>query len=152
MRRAQRLEEHDDRQNDEAHPMSDTATGTKITDVGGVAIPVSDQERAVHFYVDRLGFEVRLDVPTGEGGRWVQVAPHGGRVPIALVAADDRAPVGVDTGITFATSDAEADHSTLVGRGVDTDELLRWPGVPVMFILRDPDGNQLKIMEAGPTS
>jgi hypothetical protein len=30
---------------------------------------------------------------------------------------------------------------------VDTDELLRWPGVPTMFIFRDQDGNQLKIME-----
>jgi len=130
--------------------MSDTATRTKITDVGGVAIPVSDQERAVRFYVDLLGFEVRLDVPTGDGGRWVQVAPPGGRVPIALVAAGDGAAVGVDTRITFATSDAEGDHSTLVGCGVDADEVLRWPGVPAMFTVRDPDGNQFKLMEDAP--
>ena len=130
--------------------MSVTATTTKISDVGGVAIPVSDQERAVRFYVDRLGFEVRLDVPMGDGGRWVQVAARGGRVPVALVAAGDDAPVGVDTGITFATSDAEADHSALLRGGVDVDELLHWPGVPTMFIVRDPDGNQLKIMEDAP--
>jgi lactoylglutathione lyase len=130
--------------------MSVTANRTKISDVGGVAIPVADQERAVRFYVDRLGFEVLLDVPMGEGGRWVQVAPRGGRVPVALVAAGDGAPVGVDTGITFATSDAEADHSALVGCGVDVDELLHWPGVPAMFIVRDADGNQLKIMEDAP--
>jgi catechol 2,3-dioxygenase-like lactoylglutathione lyase family enzyme len=127
--------------------MSVTANRTKISDVGGVAIPVSDQERAVRFYVDRLGFEVRLDVPMGDGGRWVQVAPRGGRVPVALVAAGDGAPLGVDTGITFATSHVESDHSALVGCGVDVEELLHWPGVPAMFIVRDPDGNQLKIME-----
>ena len=34
--------------------------------------------------------------------------------------------------------------------GVDTDGLLRWPGVPLMFMARDPDGNQLKIMERAP--
>ena len=130
--------------------MSVTATRTSISDVGGVAIPVSDQERAVRFYVDRLGFEVRLDVPVGDGGRWVQVSPRGGRVPVALVAAGDGAPVGVDTGVTFATHDAEAAHSALVGTGVDVDELLHWPGVPAMFIVRDPDGNQLKIMEDAP--
>jgi catechol 2,3-dioxygenase-like lactoylglutathione lyase family enzyme len=130
--------------------MSVTANRTKISDVGGVAIPVADQERAVRFYVDQLGFEVRLDVPMGEGGRWVQVAPRGGRVPVALVAAGDGAPVGVDTGITLATSDAASDHSALVGCGVDVDELLHWPGVPAMFIVRDPDGNQLKIMEDAP--
>jgi predicted enzyme related to lactoylglutathione lyase len=122
-------------------------TTTEITDVGTVAVPVSDQERSVRFYIERLGFEVRLDVPMGDGGRWVQVAPRGGRVPVSLVAADDGAAVGVDTGITFATADAEADHVKLAWAGVDVEPLLRWPGVPPMFMLRDPDGNSLKVME-----
>ena len=125
-------------------------TTTKISDVGTVAVTVSDQARSVRFYVERLGFEVRLDVPMGDGGRWVQVAPPGGRVPVSLVAADDGAAVGVDTGITFATADAEADHVKLAWSGVDVDPLLRWPGVPPMFVLRDPDGNQLKVMENAP--
>ena len=130
--------------------MSDGATQTRrtrIVDVGGVAIPVSDQESALRFYVDRLGFEVLRDVPMGDGGRWLQVAPPGGRVPIALVSAGEGVPVGVQTGITFATTDAETDHGSLVWRGVDTDEVLHWPGVPAMFIFRDQDGNQLKVME-----
>jgi catechol 2,3-dioxygenase-like lactoylglutathione lyase family enzyme len=120
---------------------------TKICDVGAVAVPVSDQERSVRFYIERLGFEVRLDIPLGDGGRWVQVAPPGARVPVALVAAGDGVSVGVDTGITFATADAEADHVQLAWAGVDVDPLLRWPGVPPMFVLRDLDGNQLKVME-----
>jgi catechol 2,3-dioxygenase-like lactoylglutathione lyase family enzyme len=129
--------------------MTDTTT-TNISDVGGVAVPVADQERALRFYVDRLGFEVRRDVPMGDGGRWLQVAPPGARVPVALVGAGEGVPVGIDTGITFATVDAEADHASLAWAGVDTDELLRWPGVPLMFIMRDPDGNQLKVMESAP--
>lgn len=120
---------------------------TRIADVAGVAIPVSDQERAVRFYVDRLGFEVLRDVAMGDGGRWLQVVLPGGRVPVALVATADPAGVGVDTGITFATTDAETDHASFAWRGVDTDEVLRWPGVPAMFIFRDQDGNQLKVME-----
>lgn len=125
-----------------------SASPTKIVDVGGVAVPVADQARAVRFYVDTLGFEVRLDVPATDGVRWVQVAAPGGRVPIALVPAGAAVPVGVDTGITLATSDADADHASLVSSGVDADELLRWPGVPAMFAFRDQDGNQLKIMES----
>jgi len=31
-------------------------TASNITDVGGVAVPVSDQEKALQFYVERLGF------------------------------------------------------------------------------------------------
>ncbi len=130
--------------------MTETVITTKIHDVGGVSVPVADQERALGFYVERLGFEVRLDVPMRDGGRWLQVLPPGGRVPVALVASGDGGSVGVDTGITFTTADAEADHASLTSAGVDTDPLLRWPGVPPMFILRDPDGNQLKIMESTP--
>jgi catechol 2,3-dioxygenase-like lactoylglutathione lyase family enzyme len=129
--------------------MAETVITTKISDVGGVAVPVADQERALRFYLDTLGFEIRLDVPMGDGARWLQVAPPGGRVPVALVAAGE-GRVGVDTGITFTTGDAEADHASLASRGADADPLLRWPGVPLMFILRDPDGNQVKIMESAP--
>jgi catechol 2,3-dioxygenase-like lactoylglutathione lyase family enzyme len=127
--------------------MTATQKLTNITDVDGVAVPVSDQEDALRFYVERLGFEIVRDVPMGQGGRWVQVAPLGGRVAVALVAARDSGATGIDTGITLATTDAAADHAALATRGVEVDELLRWPGVPVMFSFRDPDGNQLKVME-----
>jgi catechol 2,3-dioxygenase-like lactoylglutathione lyase family enzyme len=112
-------------------------------------VPVSDQDRAIRFYVERLGFEVRLDVPT-PAGRWVQVAAPGGRVAVALLRAGDGRTAGVDTGITLATSDAVADHASLVAAGTDTDELLQWPGTPTMFGFRDQDGNALKIMEIAP--
>ena len=128
--------------------MTATPTRTNITDVGGVAVPVSDQESALHFYAERLGFEIVRDIPMGDGGRWIQVAPRGGRVPVALVPAGTAS--GIDTGITLATSDAAADHATLAAGGVDVDELLTWPGVPPMFVVRDADGNQLKVMEAPP--
>jgi catechol 2,3-dioxygenase-like lactoylglutathione lyase family enzyme len=128
--------------------MTMTQNLTNITDVGGVAVPVSDQDDALRFYVERLRFEVRLDVPMGADGRWLQVAAPGGHVPIALVAAGEGAHVGVDTGITLATTDAAPDHLALAAAGVDVDELLTWPGVPVMFALRDHDGNQLKVMQS----
>jgi catechol 2,3-dioxygenase-like lactoylglutathione lyase family enzyme len=121
--------------------------GTRIVDVEGVAVPVREQDRALRFYVDMLGFELRRDVPMAEGGRWIQVAPPAATTTVALVAASDGDPVGLDTGITFTTSDAEADHADLLARGVDVDELLRWPGVPTMFAFRDEDGNGLKIIE-----
>lgn len=117
---------------------------TRISDVTSVAVPVVDQEKAVRFYVDTLGFDVRLDVAVRDGGRWVQVAPPGAAVSVALVAG---ARVGSDTGITLSSRDAGADHEALASAGVHVDELLRWPGVPPMFTFRDVDGNQLKIMQ-----
>ena len=52
------------------------ATTTRITDIGTVGIPVRDQERALMFYRDTLGFEVRMDAstaPTG-GSSWRRMA------------------------------------------------------------------------------
>src|SRR5262249_50738141 len=49
-----------------------------IVDVRTVGVPVTDQQRALAFYVDTLGFEKRLDVPFGDAKRWIEVAPAGG--------------------------------------------------------------------------
>lgn len=119
-------------------------TATRITDITAVGIPVRDQERALGFYVGTLGFGKRLDAGFG-AGRWVTVAAPGAATQIALVAAET---AGVDTGIRFATTDAEADHAHLRSRGVDVDpEVVRLPGVPPMFTFRDVDANTLVVVE-----
>jgi catechol 2,3-dioxygenase-like lactoylglutathione lyase family enzyme len=124
-------------------------TGTRITSVRTVAIPVSDQDQAVEFYMGTLGFEKRLDAAFGPGLRWVEVAPPGSSTSLALVLPGEGQHVGVDTGIRLTTSDAEKDHAHLRDRGVDTDlQVLRMEGgVPPMFSFRDPDGNALYVVE-----
>ena len=121
----------------------------RIVDVRTVGIPVADQDRALEFYVDKLGFAKRLDVPYGDGKRWIEVAPTGATTTIALVPSRDGVPAGVETGIRFTTQDADADRADLRHRGVDADEVLRWPGAPPMFAFRDQDGNGLEIVEGG---
>lgn len=129
--------------------MSANQATTRIRGVHTVSVPTSDQDRALGFYVDVLGFEKRLDVPFGEGQRWIEVAPEGASTTIALAPAHDGVPTGVDTGIRLATADADADHGALKACGVDVDpEILRMGGgVPAMFTFRDPDGNNLFIVE-----
>ncbi len=126
--------------------MSQTKTRIHITRVGTVGIPVADQDRALEFYVGKLGFEKRIDAPYGEGERWVEVAPQGAATSIALMRSSEENPTGIDTQVRLATEDAGADHAALRARGVDTDaEVISYP-VP-MFIFRDPDGNRLVIVE-----
>ena len=120
---------------------------TKIFDLHTVGVPVSDQQRALDFYLEELGFEKRLDQPLGDGHRWIEVAPVGAAATIALVPARDDAPAGVETGIRLKTSDADADNAQLRSHRVDAGDVLRWPGVPAMFMFRDPDGNRLEIIE-----
>ena len=122
-------------------------TGTRISGVANVAVPVADTDRAVEFYTGALGFEVRVDAPFGDGLRWVEVAPAGAITTIALAPPGEVRP-GVDSGIRLLTADADADHAALSAAGVDVDpEVMRWPGVPPMFGLRDPDGNRLYVVQ-----
>jgi lactoylglutathione lyase len=119
----------------------------KITGVRTVGVPVTDQNRALDFYVGTLGLEKRLDVDMGGGRRWIEVAPAGAATSIALVRSREGLPAGVETGIRFVTPDAEAVHSGLRATGVDADDVLRWDGVPPMFAFRDLDGNGMEIVE-----
>jgi catechol 2,3-dioxygenase-like lactoylglutathione lyase family enzyme len=122
---------------------------TSITDVRTVAVPVTNADRALDFYVNKLGFEKRMDVPFGEGGRWIEVAPVGAATTLALAPAGGTASAGSDTGIRLTTMDADADHQRLLAGGVDADpEVMRiGGGVPPMFSFRDPDGNRLYAVE-----
>ena len=129
--------------------MTKTETRTHISQVGTVMVPVSDQDRALEFYVDKLGFEKRVDTPYGEGERWVEVAPAGAATTIALVPPREGDPTGIETRVALATDDADADHANLRARGVDADpEVMRMGDpVPPMFFIRDPDGNRLVVIE-----
>ncbi len=128
--------------------MPQTETRTHITQMGTVIVPVSDQDRAIEFYVDKLGFEKRVDTPYGDGDRWVEVAPPGAATTIALVPPREGDPTGIETRVGFTTEDVDADHANLRARGVDADEAVMRMGdpVPPMFFFRDPDGNRFLIV------
>jgi predicted enzyme related to lactoylglutathione lyase len=115
-----------------------------------VAVPASDQDRALEFYVGVLGFEVRADMTFADGKmRWIEVAPAGSSTSIALAPPMEGGPTSVETGIVLSSSDIEADHATLKAAGADVDpEIARWGDpVPPMFRLRDPAGNTLTIVQ-----
>lgn len=122
-----------------------TAPARIITGVRTVGVPVTDQEQALRFYVDTLGFTVLRDGPIPTG-RWIELSP-GGDVVITLDHATEDVTRGAIM-IRFTTDDATAAHAALTAEGVDTDEILTWPGVPPMFAFRDPDGNAFSVTES----
>lgn len=118
--------------------MTDQAKA-RIEGVRTVGIPVSDQDRALQFYVETLGFDKLMDEPLEQlGGRWIEVSPPRSTITIALTPARAEAP----------TADAAALRTQLSASAVDVDELLRWEGIPPMFDFRDPDGNTLYVSES----
>ncbi|HLI10874.1 MAG TPA: VOC family protein [Alphaproteobacteria bacterium] len=120
-----------------------------ITQIGRVIIPSPDQDASIAFYTEKLGFTVAADVAYGEGNRWVELTPPGGGANIALGPPMGSFQPPHSTGIAISTKDARADYEELKAKGVDVDEnLMGGDGpVPLMFGLRDNDGNNLMIVE-----
>ena len=135
--------------------MSDlTRTPTTISNIGVAMFTVADQDAALAFYTEKLGFEVRSDTPYGEHNemRWLEVAPPGSRARLAL-----NPPMGGEPGVSaivLETADVLVEHARLsaIG-GINLDpEPMRTPGAPLMFMLRDPDGNTLVVVEEPPAA
>jgi catechol 2,3-dioxygenase-like lactoylglutathione lyase family enzyme len=127
-----------------------TSTKTRVSKVGNVVIPVSDQDREIDFYVDTLGFEKRADIAFGNGYRWVEVAPEGSDTTIALAPPPDGTPTGNrETGIGLYTEDVDALHAELKAAGADVDAEVSRMGdpVPPLCWVRDPEGNSLMLVE-----
>ena len=121
-----------------------------LKEIGRVALPSIDQDRALDFYVGTLGFEKRMD-ETFAGGqmRWIEVVPPKSSTAIALAPPPPGGATSVESGIIISTEDIEADHKALKEAGVDVDgEIMRnEPPVPPMFGIRDPNGNSLLIVQ-----
>ena len=127
-----------------------SSTNTRVNKIATVIIPVSDQDRAIEFYVDKLGFQRRVDIPFGNGYRWVEVGLGDEVTTIALAPPPPGKATGnVETGISLQTNDIDAYHAELKAAGVDVDAEVSRMGdpVPPMFWLRDPEGNTLLVVQ-----
>jgi lactoylglutathione lyase len=134
--------------------MTDEPTRTTMSDIGVAMFTVADQDAALAFYTEKLGFEVRADTRFGEHGeyRWLEVAPPGSHARLALNPPMGNEPGGSSIGVE--TDDVLGEHRRLsaIG-GIDVDpEPMRSPGAPLLFMLRDPDGNHIAVVEAPTTA
>jgi predicted enzyme related to lactoylglutathione lyase len=111
-----------------------------ITGFEIISVPVSDQQRAKVFYRDVLGFELIREQPMGPGMSWIQLAPKGQPVTIALVTWMDQMKPGGLQGVMVNTDDIETEHAALTARGLQLGEIKQEPwGRYSLFT--DPDGN-----------
>lgn len=124
-----------------------------IENVQLATVFVNDQERALEFYVDKLGLETRIDGMEEEGGRrFVVVAPADSHLGLAISEGSDNdgtaAKVGGFSGIVLGTSDVEATHRELAERGVRfVEEPVRQPWGSMQALILDPDENVLALHE-----
>ena len=124
-----------------------------FSQIYSVTVAVADQEAALDFYVNTLGWEKVMDAPFGDGLRWLTVAPRGAATVLVLAHAGwtswgAPATGGGNTGIALVTPDVDAAYETLTGRGVTfkspvTD--LEWGQKATWFY--DLDGNEFFLVE-----
>ena len=121
--------------------MSTAVTTQAISHISVVAIRVKNQDEALRFYTERLGFEKRMDADMGNGMRWLTVAPVGASTEIVLENETADAKSGGWAGVILEAEDIDAAYSELSGRGVHfTEQPARHPwGGWAQFT--DQDGN-----------
>jgi len=120
-----------------------------IKHLGITGFPVRDQASALDFWVGKVGFETRADLPYGEGSRWIEVAPPGAatRIMLSPAPSDETFSVGTMPWGVFETDDIRAAYAILTERGVTfTDPPTEQPwGVQAVFV--DPDGRSFVLVQ-----
>jgi catechol 2,3-dioxygenase-like lactoylglutathione lyase family enzyme len=125
-------------------------TDAAIQDVAVVSVPVSDQERARAFFVDRLGFEL-VSESVADGLHWVQVRPHGSSTSLTLVTWFPSMPAGSLRGLVLETADVAGAYRDLASRGVEFDHEPQEAFWGTYVTFSDPDGNSFVLSQSTPS-
>ena len=123
--------------------------------IGTVCLFVNDQDKAKNFWVNKVGFELRSDMPMGPSARWVAVAPAGSYTEMILYKLDEnwehyRNVVGKSQAITIDVNDMKQVHDTLKANGVKfvlEPESQIWG---IQAIIQDDEGNQVILIQRAP--
>jgi len=135
---------------------------TIVLNLATTQVWVRDQDEAVAFWTDQVGFEVKEDVTVAELGnfRWVSVGPKGQDGTAIVLMAIPGEPVmdsathaqvhtlmekGFATAIFFTCDDARAVYDRLVAAGVQTTGEPTEQVYGIDFGFRDPSGNHYRV-------
>ena len=112
-----------------------------IKGVKFASIPVTDQDRALAFYTEKLGFRIATDQPFDDRQRWIELKIDGAETEIVLFRYDGGPEPGTRMNVTFWTESVEETARQLKARGVEfvmEPTVADW-GTAAAF--KDPDGN-----------
>ncbi|MEP7291890.1 MAG: VOC family protein [Chloroflexota bacterium] len=126
-----------------------------ITKVGTVSLFVNDQDDAKAFYTEKLGFEVRMDVPFGPDSRWLSVAPPGAETEVILYKPDEnwehyRQVIGKSQALTFSVNEIEAFVAEVSAKGVRVPMGIMDEGWGRHAFILDHEDNMLLVVQDAP--
>jgi lactoylglutathione lyase len=121
-----------------------------ITGISTVSVIVSDQDRSLAFYTEKLGFELLMDAPMGQS-RWIQLAPKGAKTGLVLGKPTNDMPpeiyertksmMGGFTNFIFDVDDMQATYAELSGRGVEFVDKPAQQAWGWWATIKNPNGN-----------
>ena len=108
-----------------------------------VSIPVSNQDVALQFYTEKVGFKVATDQPFGPGQRWIELRIPGADTALALFTPPGHENrIGGFQPVTFWCEDVFATARTLQSKGVEITAEPKKEVWGTMAKFKDPEGNE----------
>ena len=127
--------------------------------IGLTGVLVDDQEKALKFYTDTLGFQLKRDFPVGNeaGDRWLTVVSAERPDGVELLLEPNGNPIAstfqgalFEQGISaaqFNSDDVQAEYDRLSARGVEFTMAPTDIGPAIMAVFKDTCGNLITIIE-----
>lgn len=111
-----------------------------------VPVPVSDVDKAIDFYTNKVGFNLDHDHRVNESVRFVQLTPEGSACSIVIGEGITEMKPGSQQGLQVVVDDTQAVYEELKEKGVDASEVQTMPwGIFTYF--NDPDGNTWSVQQ-----
>lgn len=111
-----------------------------------ISIPVSDQDRALAFYTEKLGFRIDTDRAFGPGQRWIELSIPGQETGVVLFTPEGQKDrIGTFYPASFFCDNAKKTYDELTARGVQFDGPPKKEPWGTYMMMRDPDGNQFVV-------
>lgn len=122
-----------------------------INKIGKISVYVEDQEQAKEFWLNKLGFVLKLEQPMGPNMKWIEVGPSDDEFTTLILysksAMEQQQPSKVaHPSVLFSTSDIESAYEKMNQNGVKVGEMLRMP-FGTMFTFYDQDNNEYLLRE-----
>jgi catechol 2,3-dioxygenase-like lactoylglutathione lyase family enzyme len=115
-----------------------------------VGIPVRNQDAALKFYTEKLGFKVATDQPMGDGQRWIELLIPGADTGLALFTPEGHEKrIGEFQSISYWCDDVFATAKILKAKGVEFTTEPKTEPWGTMGIFKDVDGNQFVLSSRG---
>lgn len=122
-----------------------------INKIGKITVYVNDQEEAKDFWVNKMGFVLKVEQAMGPDAFWIEVGPSKDEFTTLVLysksAMEKHKPSAVShPSVIFSTNEIDISYEKMKQNGVQVEEMLRMP-FGTMFSFKDQDGNDYLIRE-----